>query len=262
MLKDSVGPYSQSMTTSSEVRAVRGDRRRQTRQARYREIEQYLRELVASAKPGDRLPSEAQLCARFGVSRMTVRQALGELERDGSIERSQGRGTTVAVRPMHRVAGVFLSFSEEMGRRGLKPSSRLISATFDQPRPVEIADLRLRQGDRVVRIVRVRLADGVPVALEDAALPERYAFVLEADLTTGSLHKALEQRGTVASRATGTIHARLARSSEVSLLDLPPSAALLVETRLLFDQNGLPFERTETRYVADRYVIDVVHTHP
>jgi len=241
---------------------ISAQHRGRTREARYREIERYLRELIASAKPGDRLPSEAQLCARFGVSRMTVRQALGELERDGSIERSQGRGTLVAVRPMHRVPGVFLSFSEEMERRGLKPSSRLISAGLEHARPTEVADLRLGHQDRVVRIVRVRLADGVPVALEDAALPERYTFVLDADLTNGSLHKALEARGTIASRAVGTIHARLARSSEVGLLDLPPNAALLVETRLLFDQNGLPFERTETRYVADRYVIDVVHTHP
>ena len=64
------------------------------------------------------------------------------------------------------------------------------------------------------------------------------------------------------SRAVGTITARLARSSEVGLLDLPPHAALLVELRVLFDQHGQVFERTETRYVAERYVIDVVHTHP
>jgi GntR family transcriptional regulator len=66
----------------------------------------------------------------------------------------------------------------------------------------------------------------------------------------------------VATRATGTITARLARASETELLDLAPQSALLVELRILFDQNGRVFERTETRYAADRYVIDVVHTHP
>jgi GntR family transcriptional regulator len=76
------------------------------------------------------------------------------------------------------------------------------------------------------------------------------------------LHAALAARGIVAVRATGTITARLARASETQLLDLAPHAALLVEVRVLFDQAGQVFERTETRYVADRYVIDVEHSHP
>ena len=66
----------------------------------------------------------------------------------------------------------------------------------------------------------------------------------------------------VATTATGTITARLAWTSETALLDLAPQSALLVELRVLFDQEGQVFERTETRYVADRYVIDVVHTAP
>jgi len=110
--------------------------------------------------------------------------------------------------------------------------------------------------------VRVRLADGVPVALEDAALVPELGWVLDDDLGGGSLHGALAGRGVVATRATGTITARLARASETELLDLTPQSALLVELRILFDQDGRVFERTETRYVADRYVIDVVHTHP
>ncbi len=64
----------------------------------------------------------------------------------------------------------------------------------------------------------------------------------------------------VATSATGTIAARLARGAERRLLETPVAAALLVEVRLLFDQHGRPFERTESRYVADRYVVDVVHT--
>lgn len=212
--------------------------------------------------PGDSLPSEAELCARFGVSRMTVRQALQELSNEGLVERRRGQGTFVASRPVHRRPGVFLSFTEEMGRRGVQASSRLLSAGRERARPQEVADLGLSADDEVVRIVRVRLADGVPVALEDAALVPDLAGILDADFADRSLHQELQERGVVPSRAVGTITARLARSSEVALLDLPPQAALLVELRLLFDQDNRVFERTETRYVADRYVIDVVHTHP
>jgi GntR family transcriptional regulator len=229
---------------------------------RYREIERYLRDLIDRGRPGDPLPTEAELCGRFGVSRMTVRQALQELTNAGLIDRRRGLGTFVASRPVHRHAGVFLSFTEEMARRGMRASSQVVSARRDRARPEEVTDLRLSPGDDVVRIERVRLADGVPIAFEDAALLTRYAAVLDADLVTGSLHQALETLGAVATRASGTVTARLARASEVTMLDLPPHAALLVELRLLFDQHDQPFERTESRYVAERYVIDVHHHHP
>ena len=212
-----------------------------TGQTRYRAIEEYLRSLVEGAGPGDPLPSEAELCERFSVSRMTVRQALQELTNDGLVERRRG---------------------QEMNRRGVQATSRLLSAGMDDPRRPETLDLGLAPDSQVVRVVRVRLADGVPVALEDAALDPELGWVLDVDLGGGSLHGALASRGVVATRATGTITARLARASETELLDLAPQSALLVELPILFDQDGRVFERTETRYVADRYVIDVVHTHP
>ena len=241
---------------------VSSTRSHQTGRTRYREIERFLRTQVEGARPGAPLPSEAELCERFSVSRMTVRQALQELTNDGLVERRRGQGTFVAHRPVHRRPGVFLSFTEEMNRRGMQATSRLLSAGMDDPRRSEVLDLGLAPDSQLVRIVRVRLADGVPVALEDAALVPELGAVLEEDLGGGSLHDALERRGVVATQATGTITARLARASETELLDLAPQSALLVELRILFDQEGRVFERTETRYVADRYVIDVVHTHP
>src|SRR5919112_3355580 len=171
-------------------------------QTRYRAIEGYLRSLVEGAGPGDPLPSEAELCERFSVSRMTVRQALQELTNDGLVERRRGQGTFVAHRPVHRRPGVFLSFTEEMNRRGGEAASRLLSAGLDDPRQPEALDLGLAPDSQVVRVVRVRLADGVPVALEDAALVPELGAVLEEDLGGGSLHGALERRGGGAAPAT------------------------------------------------------------
>ncbi|HEV3495959.1 MAG TPA: GntR family transcriptional regulator, partial [Actinomycetes bacterium] len=159
-------------------------------QSRYRAIERYLRSLVERARPGDPLPSEAELCERFSVSRMTVRQALQELTNDGLVERRRGQGTFVAHRPVHRRPGVFLSFTEEMNRRGAQASSRLLSAGLDDPRRPEALDLGLAPDSQVGRVVRVRLADGVPVALEDAALVPELGWVLDEDLGCGSLHGA------------------------------------------------------------------------
>jgi GntR family transcriptional regulator len=233
-----------------------------TSTSRYRAIEQHLRGLIAEASPGDPLPTEAELCARFDVSRMTVRQALQELTVAGLVERRRGKGTFVAARPMHRRPGVFLSFTEEMARRGMKATSRLVSARLDAARPEEAADFGVEPGADVVRVERVRLADGVPIAFEDAAVLAEHRAVLDTDLAHGSLHGGLARLGVVAASAVGTVTARLVTGAEARLLEVAPRTALLVELRLLFDENGRPFERTESRYVADRYVIDVVHTSP
>ncbi|CAN5548603.1 hypothetical protein BH24ACT5_BH24ACT5_08850 [soil metagenome] len=135
-----------------------------TAPVQYRRIEGYLRELIDSSSPGDVLPTEAELCARFHVSRMTARQALQVLTNAGLVERRRGRGTFVATQPLHRRPGVFLSFTEEMGRRGLTPGSRLISAGISPARSEEVVDLGLGEGADVVRIERVRLANDVPIS--------------------------------------------------------------------------------------------------
>ncbi|HYO18260.1 MAG TPA: GntR family transcriptional regulator [Dermatophilaceae bacterium] len=235
---------------------------RQRGEARYQAIEAFLKEIIERSAPGDLLPTEAELCQEFSVSRMTVRQALQSLANAGLVDRRRGRGTFVASRPMHRRPGQFLSFTEEMARRGLSASSLLLSSELSRPTPQEVDDMDLAAGELVLRIARVRLANKVPIALEHAALATSLVPTLEADLVGGSMHQALLDHGIIATRAVGSISARLARSSETDLLDLPPNTALLVEVRILFDQNGRVFERTETRYAADRYVIDVVHTHP
>lgn len=191
---------------------------------------------------------------------MTVRQALQELSTAGLVDRQRGRGTFVASRPMHRRAGVFLSFTDEMAWRGKAATSTLLSAAISPARPEEVAALSC--GDDVVRVQRVRLADGVPIAIEDAAVLTQYAGVLDAELQDGSLHASLEGLGVVATAASSTITARVAGRRDAVLLDVPTRHPLLVELRLLFDQHGRPFERTTTTYVPDRYVIDVVHEHP
>ena len=112
----------------------------------------------------------------------------------------------------------------------------------------------------MVRIQRIRLADGVPIAFEDAALLVDHAAVLDRDLCAGSLHGALHELGVMATSATGTSPPAWPPAPSADCSRPRLTAALLVEARLLFDQHGRPFERTESRYVADRYVIDVVHT--
>jgi GntR family transcriptional regulator len=225
---------------------------------RYREIEQSLRARIASLRPGDPIPSDAQLVAEFGVSRMTARAAVQLLADEGLISREPGRGTFVAELPHHRRADSLVSFSREMRRQGRVPSSRLVRREVRDPTPEERDDLGLRPGQRVVSLRRIRLADDEAIALEDATLPERCAeVVMAADLEDGSLHEVLIGAGFVLARGYATLSAEAATAEDARSLGVRVRAPLLVERRVIRDDHGRPLERTESRYPGDRYGLDV-----
>ena len=227
-------------------------------EARYQEIERWLRRRVRRSVPGDPLPSESELAARYRVSRMTARQAVQNLAAEGLVQRRRGAGTFVAPRPIHRHEGALMSFTEDMRQRGMKASSRLLQAGLRAATSADVDALRLPGAARVVAISRLRLADGVPMAIEHAALPAECAGVLADDLETGSLHESLAARGRVPSVSRSWIRARLATAVESRLLEIPRRSALLVERRIIYDTDELPLEHTETAYNADTYAIDAV----
>lgn len=225
---------------------------------RYREIEQALRARIAALRPGQRLPSDADLCAEFGVSRMTARHAMSQLADEGLVRRDPGRGTFVAEPPTHRRATFLMTFTHEMRRQGRVPTSRIVDRTARRPSDTERSQLRVPDDDTVIELRRVRLADGRPVAVETAVLMSRCEVVLRsADLEQGSLHEALIAAGIVPTRGNATIGAEAASAEDAALLGVRVGDPMLVERRLIFDQRGRPLERTESRYAADRYGLDV-----
>ncbi len=224
----------------------------------YRQIEQALRARIATLAPGERLPSDAELCAEFGVSRMTARNAMERLAVDGLIRREPGRGSFVAPRPAHRRANRLMTFTREMLRAGRRPSSRLLVRAVRPSTPSEAASLGLSPGEPVVEVRRLRLADGEPIALETAVLVAACAdAVLAADLAHGSLHETLARAGIVLHRGAGTITAAAASTEDATLLGIAPGAPLLVERRVIVDTRGRRIEATESRYAADRYGLEV-----
>ncbi|MEO8469312.1 MAG: GntR family transcriptional regulator [Chloroflexota bacterium] len=224
----------------------------------HRRIEQVLRERITTLKPGDRLPSDAELVAEFGVSRMTARGAMQRLADEGIVTRQPGRGSFVAERATHRRTDRLMTFSREMERQGRVPSSRLLARAIRPSTREEATALGLSPGTPVIEVRRVRMADGEPIAIETAILIRSCAAsVMSADLERGSLHDAVARGGLILSTGTGTIGAAVATAADARLLDLRRGDPLLVERRVIVDTQARPVEATASRYAAVRYALEV-----
>lgn len=225
---------------------------------RYIEIADYLRGLIADAQPGERLPSDAELCERFSVSRMTARQAVMTLANENLLERKRGSGTYVSGRRVPRALGSPLSFSESTRQRGMVPSSRVLRAGPVTISPDDATVLGIEASVPAIMLERLRLADGIPMAIEHAIIPTDDPGLLDEDLTSGSLHAAFERSGRVPTRALAEVGARTATKRERDLLQLSANGVILSEIRTIFDQDDQPLEHTSTFYAAERYAFTAV----
>lgn len=221
--------------------------------ARYEQIAAHLRSLVAAGRPGDRLPSEAELCTRFGVSRMTARQAVQVVANEGLIDRRRGAGTFIRTRTVPRDLGSPLSFSDSMRARGMSTQSKTLTWEGVALIADEAEALGLSEGERGFVLERLRLADGTPMAIERAVMPEYLARQLGDGFQDGSLHQAFRAIGHIPTEAHAEVEARRATRRERDLLGLPQSGIIITEKRTIYDQDGVAMERTETLYAASRY---------
>lgn len=221
---------------------------------KYVRVRDYLRSLVThELAPGDAIPSERILCDQFGVSRMTVRQAVDALVVEGLLDREQGRGTFVA--PTKVDLEVRLSsFGEEMQRRGMEPASRVLSAEVVAATP-DIADaLDILPGERVYSLHRVRLADGEPMAIEQSWLPARLVPGLFDDTVPESIYGELRRRGIEPDWGEDTVSAGEVDTGDAELLGVPAGRAVLRLARRTFaGETACVYSRST--YRADRYVL-------
>jgi GntR family transcriptional regulator len=218
-------------------------------------------------RAGDRMPTERELAERYGCSLITVRHALGELVREGRIERTRGRGTFVLQPRIDRDIAGSMSFAEEMQRRGLDPGTRLVTGRIEPAGEAVAASLGIAADAPVVYLERLRLGDGEPLILEQARLPaERFAGLLAFDLEKRSLYDILAERyGARIVRARESVEPVMLRAREAGLLGVPSrSLALLIEG-VAHDADGVPIESARsyvrgdrTRYYLER---DVVRAH-
>ncbi len=213
-------------------------------------------------RPGDLLPPERQLAGRYGCSLITVRRALSELTREGRLERTRGRGTTVLLPRIERDFGGTMSFTEEMQDRGLDPETKLIAARPESAGEVVAAALRIEPGSPTLYLERLRAAGGEPLLLEQVHLPaEQFPGLLASDLEHGSLYDLLTARyGTRIVRAREALEPVLLRTREARLLGQRPRSPALQIEGIAFSAEGVPveFARSYVRGDRTRYYIERV----
>lgn len=217
----------------------------------YLRLASTLRGLIELGKlrGGDGLPSERDLAQAAGLSRVTVRKTLDVLASEGLVERRQGAGSFVA-RQIEQPASVLIGFTEDMERRGAEAASQVIRKALGLPDPSETLKLGLSPGERVLRLSRVRLSDGAPLAIEHAVVP---AAALSPGDLGASLYAALRAQGNAPVRALQRVQAGIASPEEAALLELSPGSPVLRIERRSFLANGRPIEVTVSAYRGDKY---------
>lgn len=204
--------------------------------------------------PGAPIPSERELMEAHGVSRATVRKAIETLISDGVLQRSHGKGTFVATPRMESRLHL-ASFSQDMRRRGLTPSTRLLRVGSGVPPPDVARSLRLAPRRRAWRIERVRLADGVPIAFERGWYAANPLPHLDREDLSGSLYGLFTERYRITiDRAEQTLWVEAADEELGKLLDVPVHTPLMVFRRES-SAGELPIEHVLSHYRGDRYQI-------
>jgi GntR family transcriptional regulator len=216
-------------------------------------VREYVRGLIGGAEPGSPAPSERELVQRFGVARMTVRQALDALVTEGLLERVPGRGTFVA-RAKIDVQARLSGYTEEMARRGMEASSRTLLARMEAAGPGVARALEVSQGDNVVHWQRIRFADGAPMCIEDAYMADSIvpAF-LDAPLPQ-SLYAEFRRRDLLPTWGEDSVDADLAKPEEAQLLGVETGSPVLRVARRAFAGN-IAVEVSRSTYRADRYTL-------
>ncbi|HEX3778181.1 MAG TPA: GntR family transcriptional regulator [Pseudonocardiaceae bacterium] len=221
---------------------------------RYYAVKVELLELIETLGVGAILPAERELAERFGVSRITLRQAVGELVLEGRLVRRQGSGTFVS--PPKLVQRLSMaSYAEGMRSHGLLPGRSLIS-TEEVPADAGLADdLGIEVGAAVLHLERVITADGDRVGLESCYLPaDRFPDLLTGFDPSTSLYAFLsEQCGVEFAAAEERLETVLATPREALLIGTNPALPMLLLNRISYDRADRPIERVRSLYRGDRF---------
>lgn len=226
----------------------------------YHQLYEILRARIVGGEwqPDQLLPTDPQLMDYYGVSRITVRQALNNLVNEGLIFRQRGRGTFIAQVPVANDVGELVTFEEDMRRRGMVPETRVLQQGLV---PVSVATaekLNMQIGEELAGAQLLRLADGLPLYLDDCLVVHKlFPGILDKfDFATTPVITMLEQSyGVRLTRSIQTVAAVEAVDEQVKLLQNANRPLLLRVERIGYSQNNIPVLFERLYYRADRYML-------
>lgn len=235
----------------------------------YFQLAEYLRNAIENGRwqPGERIPSETELCQAFDVSRTVVRRAVQELEYDGLLYREQGRGTFVSQPKISESLMQDLSgFYEDMVAKGLTPETKVLKQEVE-PATKKVADfLRIEPGDKVITIDRLRSVHSEPILLVTTYIPyDICQELLEEDLSTQSLYALLENKyGLELAHGRRTIQAVAANQYESQLLGIEEGSPLVLLDSVSYLEDGRPIEYFHAVHRGDRsrFEVELVRVRP
>jgi GntR family transcriptional regulator len=223
----------------------------------YFQIQRTLMDQIRSGElsEGDPLPSEEELGRVYQVSRMTARQALHGLKINGYAVSQKGRGTFVTRPKLEKNIMHLRGFTEDMKHLGMEPSSKLLEQNVISAEAELAEKLKVEVDETVMRLRRLRLADGIPMALEDSYIPLRQFPGLEKiSFAKRSLYSVLRENfGVRIAYADEVIEALPATREESELLTIPKKSSILSISRIIMTTEEVPIEFACSRYRGDRY---------
>jgi GntR family transcriptional regulator len=223
----------------------------------YHQLQEILRKRIESGefKPNDQFPTEEQLCQEYGVSRGTVGRAVKILVDEGWLRRKQGLGTFVTRPSLSPAVFRLADFAEDMRQRGLEPSTRLLSLEVIPASEEVAARLQIPVGEKVIKISRLRLANGRPMAYEIRHLAyDLCPQLMEEDLENQSIHSLLIDKHDIPLiRACHTVEARVLSEEEAQLLEVEPGSAGFFIDRLTYTTHDRPGTWYQALYRGDEY---------
>jgi GntR family transcriptional regulator len=220
----------------------------------YKQIAEDLRQRIARGElaPGDDVPTESELAARWHTSRGPIRNALAELRTEGLIQTTRGRPAQVIERKAHQAVDVAIPFTRWAQGIGAVPGAQTQEVTLRRADARKAAALEVPEGTPIVDVLRLRLLDGRPTMLERLTYLEPVGRLLfETDLDAVSITEYLGEHGHGSADVDHEIDAVAADDLDAELLEVDPGWPILRLRRVSRDAAGRPFEASDDRYRSD-----------
>ena len=221
----------------------------------YKQLERHLRSeiLGGKLKPGDKIQTEDELSESFGVSRITVRNAITLLVEDGFLIKRQGKGTFVSHPKFESNIISMSGFSTSCRLEGLESGCKILNRGYVPATAGDAKYLGVQEGEEVVKIERLRFSGGETHFIEIDTFRREFGFLLEEDLVNESLYDILKQKkGIRLSHANRTLEMSYATKQDAELLEIPVGSALFIFKGVICDENRKPVHRGTQRMRADK----------